>query len=100
MFYNFILYKPFFYIHNLFSCIHIFKFTYLCVCIFFYSLRKTLIFSIRHYIYIYIYFFYFKGCNEYHNIYKKIKLNNKFLEDLKFCNLNNNKAPTCKYSCK
>ncbi|VTZ67207.1 dual specificity protein phosphatase, putative [Plasmodium chabaudi chabaudi] len=40
------------------------------------------------------------GSNEYHNIYKKIKLSNKFLEDLKFCNLNNKEAPTCRYSCK
>lgn len=76
----------------IYSKLHIHSFVYILFC----SLRKTLIFTIINN----IFFFYFKGCNEYHNIYKKIKLNNKLIEDLKFYNLNNNKAPTSKYSCK
>ncbi|CRG95317.1 dual specificity protein phosphatase, putative [Plasmodium gallinaceum] len=40
------------------------------------------------------------GCTEYHNAYKKIKLNTKFLEELKFFNLKNEKDATYKFQCK
>ncbi|KYO03206.1 dual specificity protein phosphatase [Plasmodium gaboni] len=40
------------------------------------------------------------GCTDYHNIYKKIKMNRKNLEDLKILNLKNNKQPIYNFRCK
>ncbi|SCN12344.1 dual specificity protein phosphatase, putative [Plasmodium malariae] len=40
------------------------------------------------------------GSTEFHNAYKKIKFDRKFLEDLKLFNLKNEKEPTYKFRCK